>query len=309
LKELEKEDEKKDIYCIVCSTKFKKTEERCSVCKAPKRIGIVEKQEPSEEVYPIEEEAAVEYLEIGIKEIKFAGPRIEMWKSIARQKPIDVLIISASANKAHIVNGFIVPQIINYLKEKKGGISFDWVDLLDYKIDHNWACYSLADDNCRFPCNNMMDDAKKIYPKLIRAKSVIFVTPINWEGMNSRLKVFLDRLTNLQDISLKTEKSDFAGRPVAIFVNGHEDGAYKVAFDVYVILQNMGYILAPFGIWYNLQSLSMNTEEDLPAIKNSKIAIERMKKVVDNLVETMKLRIDKQLVVKPEGEKLRYVAM
>lgn len=301
--------EKSELFCLVCGTLFAMNSEKCMVCKAPKRIATDKKPASQEEVFEIEEDAVIEYLEKGLKELKFAQPRIQMWKNIAKQKPIDVLIVSASANKAHIVNGFIVPNILKHIKQTHPGLHVEWVDLLDFKIDHNWACYSLEDDYCRFPCNNMLDDAKKIYPKIVRAKSLIIVTPINWEGMNSRLKVFLDRLTNLQDIALKTGKSDFAGRPVAIFVNGHEDGAYKVAWDVFVIFQNMGYILAPFGIWYNLQSLSMNTKEDLQAIKNNNLAIDRMKKVADNLIETMELRIDKLFKGRPEGEKLRYVAM
>jgi hypothetical protein len=130
--------------------------------------------------------------------------------------------------------------------------------------------------------------------------------------MNSRLKVFLDRLTNLQDIGLKVEHVDWAGRPVGIFVNGHEDGAYKVAWDVFVVLQNLGYILPPFGIWYNLSSLSENTKEDLKKLRNNSLAISRLNKVVDNVVNFMQLRVDKQLTWRPEGEKLRrvhYVAM
>jgi multimeric flavodoxin WrbA len=158
----------------------------------------------------------------------------------------------------------------------------------------------------------MHDDMAKIYPKIVRARSLIIVTPINWVGMNSRLKVFLDRLTNMQDVGLKVERVDWAGRPVGIFVNGHEDGAYKVAMDVFLILQNLGYILPPFGIWYNLATLSENTEGDLRQLRGNELAISRLDKVVDNVVNFMRLRVDKQLSWRPEGEKLRrvhYVAM
>jgi len=153
---------------------------------------------------------------------------------------------------------------------------------------------------------------RKIYSKLIRAKSLIIVTPINWEGMNSHLKVFLDRLTNLQDVGLKTERVDWAGRPVGIFVNGHEDGAYKVAWDVFVVLQNLGYILPPFAIWYNLSNLNEDTKNDLQKLRDNQLATSRLNKVVDNVVHFMKLRVDKQLNWSPEGEKLRrvqYVSM
>jgi multimeric flavodoxin WrbA len=153
----------------------------------------------------------------------------------------------------------------------------------------------------------MDDDMRLIYPKLVRARSLIVITPINWEGMNSRLEVFLDRLTNMQDVGLKVERVDWAGRPVGIFVNGHEDGAYKVAWDVFVVFQNLGYVLPPFGIWYSLSSLTEDTKGDLPKMRKNDLAISRLNKVVDNVVHFMQLRVDKQLAWEPEGEKLRHV--
>ena len=158
----------------------------------------------------------------------------------------------------------------------------------------------------------MHDDMRTIYPKLVRARSLIICTAINWEGMNSHLKIFLDRLTNMQDVGLVVERVDWAGRPVGIFVNGHEDGAYKVAWDIFLVLQNLGYILSPFGIWYNLSNLAENTKADLQKLRNNPLALSRLNKVADNVVHFMQLRIDKQLAWEPEGEKLRrvnYVAM
>jgi nitrite reductase/ring-hydroxylating ferredoxin subunit/multimeric flavodoxin WrbA len=300
--------------CLICMDEYtgRLPPKVCGKCKAPWEL-IQPKEKLTahnlthKPTYPIEEEAVAEYLTKSVGKGEFIGPRVEMWRSIAEQPPLDVLIISASAHPHHIVSGFIAPKIIERLKEAHPKVTYDWVDLAKHKIEHNWACYSLEDDFCRFPCNNMHDDMRKIYPKLIRARSLIVVTPINWEGMNSRLKVFLDRLTNLQDIALKIERVDWAGRPVGIFVNGHEDGAYKVAWDVFVVLQNLGYILPPFGIWYNLSTLAENTKEDMKKLRNNPLAISRMNKVVDNVVNFMELRVDRQLAWRPEGEKLRHV--
>jgi multimeric flavodoxin WrbA len=305
--------------CLICMDEYagKLPPKLCSKCKAPWQLIQQKEKLPAHSIthkatYTIEEDAVTEYLTKGLSKGEFLDRRIEIWRSIAEQPPIDVLIISASAHPQHIVSGFIAPKIIERLKEAHPKLTYDWVDLAKHKIEHNWACYSLEDDFCRFPCNNMHDDMRKIYPKLVRARSLIIITPINWEGMNSRLKVFLDRLTNLQDVGLKVERVDWAGRPVGIFVNGHEDGAYKVAWDVFVVLQNLGYILPPFGIWYNLSNLNENTKEDLKKVRLNSLAISRLNKVVDNVVNFMQLRVDKQLTWSPEGEKLRrvhYVAM
>jgi nitrite reductase (NADH) small subunit len=308
--------------CIVCMKEYtgRLPPKTCSRCRAPNELIQPKKEAlssiPSDlaekPTYTIEEEAVTEYLTKTITKGEFTPQRLEIWQGIAQQPPIDVLVISASAQPQHIVNGYICPKIIERIREKHVDTTYEWIELSQYKIDHNRACYSLADDQCSFPCNNMSDDMRKIYPKMIRAKSLIIVTPINWEGMNSHLKVFLDRLTNLQDVGLKTERVDWAGRPVGIFVNGHEDGAYKVAWDVFVVLQNLGYILPPFAIWYNLSNLNEDTKNDLQKLRDNQLAINRLNKVVDNVVHFMKLRIDKQLNWSPEGEKLRrvhYVAM
>lgn len=308
--------------CLICREEYKGNlpPQTCSKCLAPPELIKLKEEalnhftgdELKTPTYKIEDKNTVEYLKKSLEKKEFSERRLKFWRSLAEQQQIDVLVISGSAHPLHIVSGFVAPEIIKRVKETHPKLSVEWIDLVKYKIEHNWACYSLADDYCRFPCNNMEDDMGKLYPKLIRAKSLMVCTPINWEGMNSRLKVFLDRLTNLQDIPLKVGNIDCAGRPVGIFVNGHEDGAYKVAWDVYVHFQNMGYVLAPFGIWYNLSSLAANTNEDLTNIRNNSLAISRLHKVVDNVIEFMKLKVDEQLKLQPEGEKLRkvnYVAM
>jgi len=308
--------------CLICMEEYAGSlpPGMCVKCRAPheliqakdKVLSVLPRGLAHKPTYPIEEEAVTEYLAKSVLHGEFAMRRVEMWRSIAEQAPIDVLIISASAHPQHVVSGFIAPKIIERLEEAHPSTTYEWVDLSKHKIEHNWACYSLTDEFCRFPCNIMHDDMRKIYPKLVRARSLIVVTAINWEGINSHLKVFLDRLTNMQDVGLVVERVDWAGRPVGIFVNGHEDGAYKVAWDAFVVLQNLGYILPPFGIWYNLSNLKENTKADLQKLRNDSLAISRLNKVVDNVVHFMQLRVDRQLAWRPEGEKLRrvqYVAM
>lgn len=139
-----------------------------------------------------------------------------------------------------------------------------------------------------------------------------------YSSLGSRCAGILDSrsgesaLTSMQDVGVVVERVDWAGRPVGIFVNGHEDGAYKVAWDAFLVLQNLGYVLPPFGIRYNLSSLTENTKADLRRLRDNSLAISRLNKVVDNLVHFMQLRVDRQLAWRPEGEKLRrvqYVAM
>ena len=79
-----------------------------------------------------------------------------------------------------------------------------------------------------------------------------------------------------------------------------------------MVLQNLGYVLPPFGIWYNLSSLAENTNADLQKLRDNPLALSRLYKVAENVIHFMQLRVDRQLAPQPEGEKLRrvhYVAM
>jgi hypothetical protein len=50
------------------------------------------------------------YLADQIWKDEFASRRVEIWRRIAEQQPIDLLVISASAHPQHIVSGYIAPK-------------------------------------------------------------------------------------------------------------------------------------------------------------------------------------------------------
>jgi len=80
------------------------------------------------------------------------------------------------------------------------------------------------------------------------------VSPINRNGMSARLKVFLDRTTCMENLYHLGKPGLTEGKIAGILVQGHEDGAIKTAMDIWLNFQQMGYVLAPFGIaWVTVQ--------------------------------------------------------
>ncbi|MDN7024099.1 flavodoxin family protein [Methanoculleus sp. FWC-SCC1] len=53
--------------------------------------------------------------------------------------------------------------------------------------------YAVQAESCVYPCRNKNDDMPAFRAMLAASKAVIVASPINWNGMSARLKVFLDR--------------------------------------------------------------------------------------------------------------------
>jgi multimeric flavodoxin WrbA len=113
--------------------------------------------------------------------------------------------------------------------------------------------------------------------------------------MSARLKDFLDRTTCLENLPLLGEKSQTAGKIAGILITGHEDGALKTAMDIFVYLQQMGYILAPFGFTYRTHGAGNDAKTDNKFVKVDKKLEKEVRKVVSNVAETMRMGLETKL--------------
>ncbi|MEK6816186.1 MAG: NAD(P)H-dependent oxidoreductase [Nanoarchaeota archaeon] len=207
-------------------------------------------------------------------------------------RKFDVLLINASTHRGHNTS-FIADLAEAELKKKKA--SYRRVNLLDFRIDHCWCCYSMEDSACTFPCRNQNDDCPMIHEMMINSRAIIVCSPINWNSMSGRMKVFLDRTTCIQNKILIGEKSLVACKALGMLINGHEDGASKTMMDIFFYFQQMGYILAPFGYAYRTHGSSHNTVDDNKFIKSDKKIRRDIHSVVTNVVETMKIGLETKL--------------
>jgi multimeric flavodoxin WrbA/rubredoxin len=201
-------------------------------------------------------------------------------------KPFDVLLINGSSHRANNT-GYMADLAEEELKAK--GVSYRRYNLNEFSINHCWCCYSMRDNACKYPCRDQLDDMPAFHEIIIAAKAVIVASPINWNNMSARLKDFLDRLNCIQNLYLLKRPGLTEGKVVGVAVSGHEDGATKTAMDIYLYFQQMGYLLAPFGISYRTHGAQFNTITDMEFLMRDELVITKTKGRVNNVVELMRL--------------------
>ena len=85
-----------------------------------------------------------------------------------------------------------------------------------------------------------------------------------------------------------------AGKVADILVRGHEYGAIKTAMDIWLNFQQLGYVLAPFGVAFRTQGSEFNSNTDREFFRNDELIVSHMKGVVNNVVELMPLDIESE---------------
>lgn len=211
----------------------------------------------------------------------------------------EVLIINGSKHRGHNT-AYMATLVESAVKEKS--VTYKVIHLADYKIEHCWCCYSMGEELCKYPCRNAYDDMPKLHKMLLSARAVIVLCPINWNGMTTTLKVFLDRLTCIENMALLKKETPLAGRTVGIVVNGHEDGAYKTAFDIFMVFQNLGYILAPYGIVYSTHGRNYRSDDDHEYFKSDSLTATYIQNMTSNVIELSKLNVDRNMTILPSCE-------
>lgn len=208
------------------------------------------------------------------------------------REQFDVLLINGSTHRSNNT-GFMIDLVEEVLRER--GVSYRRYNLNEFQINHCWCCYSMRDNACRYPCRDQLDDMPAFHEMIINSKAVIVGSPINWNNMSARLKDFLDRLNCIQNLYLLKKPGLTEGKIVGITVSGHEDGATKAAMDIYLYFQQMGYLLAPFGISYRTHGAQFNTNSDTEYLKNDPLVLFKVRGMANNVVEMLRLDLEPKL--------------
>ena len=208
------------------------------------------------------------------------------------RQAFDVLLINGSNHRANNT-GYMMDLVEDVLKER--GISYRRYNLNEFRVDHCWCCYSMRDNACTFPCRNQGDDMPAFHEMVVASKAIIVGSPINWNNMSARLKDFLDRLNCIQNRYLLDKPGLTEGKIVGITVSGHEDGASKAAMDIYLYFQQMGYLLAPFGVSYRTHGAQFNTLTDPGFLRNDPLVLFKVRGMANNVVEMMNLGLEEKL--------------
>jgi multimeric flavodoxin WrbA/rubredoxin len=204
----------------------------------------------------------------------------------------DVLLINGSSHRAGNT-GVMADIAEEVLKERN--ISYRRFNLNEYTIDNCWCCYAVRAQSCDYPCRNNDDDMHVFHELLAKTKAVIIASPINWNNMSARLKTFLDRTTCMQNLYHLQKPGLTQGKVVGILVCGHEDGGITTAMNIFLNFQQLGYILAPFGIAYRTHGAEYSSNEDREFFSTDEMLRTHTRGVVNNVIEMIDLNIESQI--------------
>ena len=219
-------------------------------------------------------------------------PEKERVRLVYDGEPFDVLLINGSTHRAGNT-GFMADLAEEMLRER--GVSYRRYNLTGHHIEYCWCCYSVRAESCTYPCRNTHDDMPAFHAMLAASKAVIVASPINWNSMSARLKTFLDRTTCMENLYHLGKPGLTEGKVVGFLVNGHEDGAIKTAMDIWLNFEQLGYIMAPFGIAFRTHGSAFNSKTDREFFRNDELVSRQVKGVVNNVIEMLKLGIEEKL--------------
>jgi multimeric flavodoxin WrbA len=207
-------------------------------------------------------------------------------------EPFDVLIINGSTHRAG--NTSVMTDTAEAVLRERG-ITCRRFNLSEYRIDNCWCCYAVRAQSCDYPCRNRGDDMHVFHEMLAASKAVIVASPVNWNTMSARLKIFLDRTTCMQNLYHLKKPGLTEGKIAGILVCGHEDGGMSTAMDIFLNFQQMGFILAPFGIAYRTHGAEFNSNADREFFRTDELLKSYTAGVVNNVVEMMRLNPEERL--------------
>lgn len=248
---------------------------RCTVC------GFLFAGDRPPRGCPVCHSPAAEFLPVtGGEQLRYDGEKF------------DVLIINGSTHRAGNTS-YMADIAENYLRER--GVSCRRFNLSEYHIDFCWCCYAVRAESCSYPCRNKNDDMPALHQMLTTSKAIIVASPINWNGMSGRLKIFLDRTTCLENLYHLGKPGLTEGKVAGILVCGHEDGAIKTAMDIWLNLEQLGYILAPFGIAFRTHGSQFNSSTDREFFRSDELIVRHTKGIVNNVIELIQLDAEEKL--------------
>lgn len=126
---------------------------------------------------------------------------------------------------------------LSALKENLPFDDYELIDLTKFHIEH----YT-------YDSGKPEDDFLKIADKMATAETIVFATPVYWYSMSGRLKVFLDRFSDLITTSKPLGRS-LEGKFTYLFATGNSDrlpAGFEIPFKCTSQYLNMEYLGAQY---------------------------------------------------------------
>ncbi len=171
---------------------------------------------------------------------------------------LSVLALFASPRREQARSTALGRIALRALREEAPGARVEEVFLIDHPIRPCMGYYSEDPASCnpRQCTTGVLDDAmKSLHQKVLFADILLFATPVFWYGLPGHLKTFLDRLTSLENTGKLLD-----GKLAGVVVSAREGGAIPVIQHLFLVLNDMGIWVPPYGFSYVVER---SIEEDL----------------------------------------------
>ncbi|MBI4114564.1 MAG: flavodoxin family protein [Candidatus Niyogibacteria bacterium] len=168
-----------------------------------------------------------------------------------------------------------------YLKQcldeaEKLGAKVKLIELSDFTLLP--ISKSAANPELDTPEKIKSDDMVLLLQEVEKADGIVFATPVHWFSASSEMKIFIDRLTPLENAGFLLE-----GKVAGFIVYGNEAGKMNALMELSATTNNMGMISPPYSMIY------LSNEASDWAAKDIKLLAHNMFKLI-NCIKKEKLR-------------------
>lgn len=136
---------------------------------------------------------------------------------------------------------------------KKLGAQAETINLIEHKIlPHSGIL------NNKTYIESTNDDRAKLQKRVLAADGIVFATPTHWFNVSSLMKLFIDRLTSLEDYNFLLE-----GKVAGFISYGPQGGGVNAAMNMLMVANQMGMLTPPYGTIFDEGRQDKWTKEGL----------------------------------------------
>lgn len=112
------------------------------------------------------------------------------------------------------------------------------------------------------------DDMNLLLEEVKNADGIVFATPVHWFAPSSEMKIFLDRLTPLENAGFLLE-----GKVSGFIVYGNEVGKMNALMELHAATNHMGMFSPPYAMVYLSNEKSDWAEKDIKLLAHNMVKL------------------------------------
>jgi multimeric flavodoxin WrbA len=177
---------------------------------------------------------------------------------------------------------------LEYIQDEHSDVETEVIDLGKYNIQFVPGAYSTNEHFLKLE-TAIEDDMQLLYPKVVAADGIIFSSPTYWGYPSGLLKVFLERLTVLDEISDDPADRKLQGKVAGAIATAKFDGSSRTALDILSMANYLGFIIPPYAFAFHTGRVTTSVMEDDSEFNNNYFARRNVQAVIENVYRMIKM--------------------